>query len=124
MKKVLNTIAVVLVASAVSFAAKADDKRIEYRSSNLNVGMYEFGGANSLKLNLALTKDAGKLASIKLMNEKGETLYTETVGRKATGYNFRFDFSKIESGKYFIEVKTGERVITKEVVRNTNTLSY
>jgi hypothetical protein len=134
MKKLTSIIAIALLATTV-FNANAEDKKttatnttantpLEYKSSNLNVGMYEFGKANSLKLNMALTKDAGKTATIKLMNEKGTVLNEERIGKKLTGYNVRFDFSTVEAGKYFIEITEGEHIITKEIIKGTSTLSY
>ncbi len=133
MKTLKTTIAIALLATTVFFNANAEDKRTEntnsntmlnYKSTNLNVGMYEFGQANSMKLNLALTKDAGKTATIKLMDAKGTLLNEERIGKKLTGYNFRFDFSTVEAGKYFIEITNGEHIITKEIVKGTSTLSY
>ena len=97
---------------------------LDYKRSNLNVGMYESGKVNSMKLNMALTKDAGKMATIKLMDGKGTVLNEERVGKKLTGYNFRFDFSTVEAGKYFIEITEGDIIITKEIIKSTNTLSY
>ena len=92
--------------------------------SNLNVGMYEVGNVNSLQLSLSLTKDAGKIAIVKLMNEKGDVLNEDRIGKKATGYKFKYDFSTIEAGKYFIEITNGEYVITKEILKGKGTLSY
>ncbi len=128
-----SVIAIALLATTVFFNANAEDKKNEstnsntmlnYKSSNLNVGMYEAGKANSLKLNMALTKDAGKKATVKLMDEKGSVLNEERIGKKLTGYNLRFDFSTVEAGKYFIEITEGDNIITKEIIKSTNTLSY
>ncbi|WP_262709277.1 hypothetical protein [Emticicia agri] len=43
MKKLTSTIAIALLATTLAFNANAEDKKIEYKSSNLNVGMYEAG---------------------------------------------------------------------------------
>lgn len=130
-----SVIAIALLATTVFFNANAEDKKtgttntssstmLEYKSSNLNVGMYESGKANSMKLNMALTKDAGKMATVKLMDEKGTVLNEERIGKKLTGYNFRFDFSTVEAGRYFIEITNGEHIITKEIIKGISTLSY
>lgn len=145
MKTLKTTIAIALIATTTFFNANAEDKKEDkkldkneaaattanslanYKMSNLNVGMYEVGGANSLKLNLSLTKDAGKTAIIKLKNEDGVVLNEERVGKKDTAYNFRFDFSETPSGKYFIEITNGEYIITKEILKlgaAQSTLSY
>ncbi|WP_238806852.1 T9SS type A sorting domain-containing protein [Emticicia aquatica] len=130
-----SVIAIALLATTVFFNANAEDKKNEnasthsasmlnYKASNLNVGMYEFGYVNSLKLNINLTKDAGKTASVRLMDEAGVVLNQEIIGKKATGYNLRFDFSNVKTGKYFLEITSGDRVITKEIVKDKSTLSY
>jgi hypothetical protein len=134
MKKLTSSIAIALLVTTTVFNANAEDRKVatntaasttlDYKSSKLNVGMYEFGKANSMKLNMALTKDAGKIATIKLMDEKGTVLNEERIGKKLTGYNFRFDFSTVVAGKYYIEISNGEHLITKEIVKGTSTLSY
>jgi hypothetical protein len=130
-----SVIAIALLATTVFFNANAEDKKtgttntssstmLDYKGSNLNIGMYELGKANSLKLSMSLTKDAGKMAIVKIMDEKGSVLNEERIGKKLTGYNFRFDFSTVKSGKYFIEITNGEHIITKEIVKGASTLSY
>ena len=137
MKTLQSKITIALLATTVFLNANAEDKKLEkneaattsnlvlnYKMTNLKVGMYEVGKVNSLKLNLSFTKDAGKTATVKLMNENGTVLSEERISKKATGYNFRFDFSSIETGKYFIEITNGEYIITKEIIKGKGTLSY
>lgn len=135
MKTLKTKIAIALLATTVFFNANAEDKKTEntntnsskmlsYKMSNLNIGMYEVGNVNSLNLNIALTKDAGNTATIRLMDEKGSVLNQETIGKKLAGYNFRYDFKNMKSGKYFIEVTNGNQIITREIVKENGTLSY
>ena len=137
MKTLKTTIVIALLATTVFFNANAEDKKLEkneasiasnslitYKMSNLKVGMYEVGSVNSMKLNFTLTKDADKIAVVKLMDENGTVLTQERIGKKETAYNFRFDFSESAAGKYFIEVTNGEYVITKEILKGKGTLSY
>lgn len=124
MKTLTSTIAIALLASTLAFNANAEDKKIEYKSSNLNVGMYEAGHTNSMKLNMNLTKDKGVAATIKLMNADGSILHEEVLGKKVESYKLCFDMSNVQAGKYYVEVKNGDRIITKEIVKSTSTLSY
>ncbi len=137
MKTLQSTIAIALLATTVFFNANAEDKKLEkneasttsnslatYKMSNLKVGMYEVGSVNSMKLNFTLTKDADKIAVVKLMDENGTVLTQERIGKKETAYNFRFDFSESALGKYFIEVTNGDHIITKEILKGKGTLSY
>ena len=137
MKTLKSTLAIALLATTVFFNANAEDKKLEknetsaassslanYKMSNLKVGMYEVGSVNSMKLNFTLTKDADKIAVVKLMDENGTVIIQERIGKKETAYNFRFDFSESASGKYFIEVTNGNHIITKEILKGKGTLSY
>jgi len=124
MKTLTSTIAIALLATTLAFNANADDKKIEYKSSKLNVGMYEAGYTNSMKLNMNLTKDQGVKATVKLMTEDGTILHEEVLGKKIAAYKLCFDMSNVEAGKYYVEVKNGDRIITKEIVKGAHTLSY
>jgi hypothetical protein len=135
MKTLKTKIAIALLATTVFFNANAEDKKLEpsttktslmsnYKASNLNVGMYEVGNVNSLKLNISLTKDTDKTATVKLIDEKGTVLSQETISKKLASYQVRFDFSGVKSGKYFIEITNGDNIITKEIIKSNNTLSY
>lgn len=120
MKKHLLIIAIILF----SLHANADDKKIEYRSSNLNIAMYEYEHVNSLKLSLNIIKDKGQKAKVKLMDAYGRTLHEELIGRKQTAVNVRVDLSSAPAGKYYVELTSGDRIITKEVKRDQHSLSY
>ncbi|RFS17174.1 T9SS type A sorting domain-containing protein [Emticicia sp. C21] len=120
MKKQLLIIAIILF----SLQAYADDKKIEYRSSNLNIAMYEYEHVNSLKLSLNILKDRGQKAKVKLMDAEGRTLHEEVIGRKLTSINVRLDLSTAPAGTYYVELTSGDRIITKEVKRDQHSLSY
>ncbi|RFS17332.1 hypothetical protein [Emticicia sp. C21] len=124
MKKLTSTIAIALLATTLVFNANAEDKKMEYKSSNLNVGMYEAGHTKSMKLNMTLTKDKGVGATIKLMDADGSILHEEVLGKKVESYKLCFDMSNVKAGKYYVEVKNGERIITKEILKSASTLSY
>jgi hypothetical protein len=120
MKKQLLIIAIILF----SLHANADDKKIEYRSSNLKIAMYEYEHVNSLKLSLNIVKDRGQKAKVKLMDAEGRTLHEELIGRKPTAVNVRIDLSTAPAGTYYVELTSGDRIITKEVKRDQHSLSY
>jgi hypothetical protein len=120
MKKQFLIIAIILF----SLHAYADDKKIEYRSSNLKMAMYEYEHVNSLKLSLNIIKDKGRKAKVKLMDADGRTLHEEVISRKPTAVNVRLDLTAAPVGKYYIELTSGDRIITKEVKRGHQSLSY
>lgn len=120
MKKLILIIAVALFSTTV----QAEDKRIDYRESQLNVGMYEYENINSLKLNANISKDKGLKASIRLLDAAGNQISVNRVNKKSTLVCLRFDLSEAPIGKYYLEVTSGDRIITKEIIKNAHTLSY
>lgn len=124
MKKLFKTIAIALVATVVTFNANADDKKIAYRESKLNVGMYEAGAAKSLILNVMVTKNDDAKARVKLMDAEGNTIYTETISKKAGSHKLSLDMSNAPKGKYYLEIVNGASILTKEINREADSLKY
>ncbi len=120
MKNLILIIAVALLSTTVH----AEEKKIDYRESNLNVGMYEYKSTNSLKLNVNISKDKGLKASVKLLDSVGNLVYSETTSKKSTSANLRLDLSQAPVGTYYLEVTSGDRIITKEITKGQQTLSY
>lgn len=120
MKKLILIIAVALFSTTV----QAEDKKIDYRESQLNVGMYEYKNTNSLILNINVSKDKGLKASVRLLDQNGNQIYSETSNKKSTCANLRINLSEAPVGVYYLEVTSGDRIITREIVKNAHTLSY
>ncbi len=120
MKKLILIIAVALLSTTV----QAEDKKIDYKESNLGVAMYESQNTNSMKLNVNVSKDKGLKAMVKLLNSKGDLIYVEVANKKSTSANLRFDLNEAPIGTYYLEVTSGDRIITKEIIKGQNTLSY
>ena len=58
------------------------------------------------------------------MDAEGTILHEEVIGRKSTAVNVRLDLSSAPIGKYYVELTSGDRIITKEVNRAQQSLSY
>lgn len=120
MKKLILIIAVALLSTTV----QAEDKKIDYKESNLKVGMYEYKNTNSLKLNVNISKDKGLKANVRLLDSNGNLVYGEIANKNSISATLRLDLSEAPVGTYYLEVTSGDRIITKEIVKNAHTLSY
>jgi hypothetical protein len=77
------------------------------------VGMYRI--RESLTMRLMVEKQAGERVLVRLLNEQGQIIHREVVGKPAKKYACNFDFSNTEDGQYTIEVTNGMEVITKAI---------
>lgn len=83
-------------------------------------GMNMFPKINSTKMNLLLENPYGIKLKIRLLNEKNEVVYNESVGRKQTKYWRKFDMSQLKDGRYRFEVSNGVETQSREVDLSTN----
>jgi hypothetical protein len=82
-------------------------------------GMNMFPKINSTKMNLLIENQYGIKLHIKLLNEKNEVLYNETIGRKQTKYWRKFDMGQLKDGHYRFEVSNGVETQSREVDLST-----
>lgn len=74
---------------------------------------------HSMTVCLSVEKEAGNKTIIRLLNQRGEALHTEVVGRLAQKYSRRFDLSGVADGVYTIEVRNGQEVMHRSVSLTT-----
>ncbi len=67
------------------------------------------------RLVLSLEKQAGNVVSVRLVNTKGATLFTQNVAKRQTSAQLRLDVSQLPDGDYSVEVSNGEKVTTHQV---------
>ncbi len=80
---------------------------------NFEVGMYRI--QESLTMRLLMKKKLGKTVSIRLLNQRGQVLHEEVVGKQMQKYGRNFDFSQIKDGRYTLEISDGREVVQKDV---------
>ncbi|TDB63976.1 hypothetical protein [Arundinibacter roseus] len=87
---------------------------------SFQVGMYRV--KDSLSMKLLLEKQAGERVVVRLLNQSGETLHEEFLGKKMKKYARSFDFSQIKDGRYTLEISNGDERILKEIRLSTTDL--
>lgn len=82
------------------------------------IGMYRV--QESMTMRLMMEKQAGEKVTVRLLNDNGQTIHQEVVGKSTKKYACNFDFSNIQDGQYTIEIASGNEVITKSIKLATN----
>lgn len=119
MKKLIKTIAIVLFASATTFASNlVDDKKEVKQPKSFELGMYNV--KNTSKIRLMLEKAKGDLITVSLTNKKGDVLHKETINKKKTFYSTNFQLDGLEDGTYNFVIEGNEEKIVREVKVSTN----
>lgn len=118
MKKLFKTLAVVLIASATTFASATDDKMAIKEIDTFAVGMYKL--KNTSKVRLMLDKFQTSTILVQLADENGNLLHREFISKKQMDYSKTFDLSKLADGTYTFTIENGIEKETHNVVISTN----
>ncbi|MDP5120400.1 MAG: FimB/Mfa2 family fimbrial subunit [Spirosomaceae bacterium] len=118
MKKLFKTLAVVLIASATTFASATDDKMAIKEIDTFAVGMYKL--KNTSKVRLMLDKFQTSTILVQLADENGNLLHREFISKKQMDYSKTFDLSKLADGTYTFTIENGIKKETHNVVISTN----
>ncbi|QJD80259.1 T9SS type A sorting domain-containing protein [Spirosoma rhododendri] len=109
-------VAFTLVSSAVSFCEAKPIVRPVKQAAAYEVSMYTATNGN---LRLALDKQKGGRVTVSMKNDKGNTLFTQYVGKRETQSRFMFDISALPDGVYTVEISNGAETKTQELTINT-----
>ncbi len=120
MKKLI----LVLAMAAFSLQSNANDLKIDYKESNFNLSINKAPTKGFYNVNLRISKDSDEKATLKVLDANGREVYSEVFGKKLTDFKVALDLSQADYGTYFIELTSGDRIVTKEISINKNTLSY
>lgn len=78
-------------------------------SQTMNAAIYPV--SNSLKLKLMVENPFRVPLAVKLMNERGETLYATRLPRNERVHMHKFDMAHVPDGSYSVEVSDGVNVL-------------
>ncbi|GAB2792705.1 hypothetical protein GCM10027275_42040 [Rhabdobacter roseus] len=73
----------------------------------------------SMRIQLMVEKKAGEKVVVRLLNQHGDILHEELIGRLTQRYARSFDFSQLQDGQYSVQVKNGKEVKQKAINLNT-----
>ena len=114
MKNLLTATAILLMAIASSFFARANDGNVNpNKSKTFEVGMYQ--GINSLVMNVLIEKTEDQRLFVILKDAEGTVLAKDRIAKHQSVYHGKFDMTGLEDGKYTIEFIKGDERIVKEI---------
>lgn len=110
MKNSIKTIAIAFALFATTFAANAGEKETT-KVAGFNTGVYT---TKAGKVNVLIEKASQDAATVILLkNEKGETVYRETVGKSQQKFGRSLNLDELEAGKYELKVISNGETQTK-----------
>lgn len=107
------------VSSTVSAVAGDDHSKAASPKAVASFQSSMYVVANSAKMQLAVDKSAGAAVDIKIMNDKGEILAAQRLGKKDTNFRGRFDMSQLADGRYQIVISNGKEETKRAVTIST-----
>ena len=84
------------------------------------VGIYRI--QKSLTMNVLVEKKLGDRVIIHLIDQKGNVLYENVMGRREQKSGYKLDFSEIQDGNYSVVVTNGTQELVKEIKLSTFSL--
>jgi hypothetical protein len=109
MKKLLKTLAVVVLCSAFTSAIAAEP----IKPATFKVGTYAIKDTEKIKV--LLEKSLGSKLSLSLKDESSQVLYSEVIGKNKKKYNLNLDLADLKPGKYTLIVSNGPEKFTKSL---------
>lgn len=93
--------------------ANTSQPQVVVQPKTFGISLYRV--QQSLTMHLNMEKKAGERATVRLLDQNGQVLHEEWVGRLTKKYACEFDFSQIKDGRYTIEVANGAEVSRKNI---------
>ena len=119
MKKLFKTFAILLLATATTFATTSeDDKKKVKQPTSFDIGMYNVKNTSTIRL--MLEKAKGDIITIKLRDETGDILHKEVVRKNNTFYKTNFQLDGLSDGTYQFEISSDNEKVVREVTVSTN----
>jgi hypothetical protein len=127
MKKMLKSFTaaafgLVLLSSSVS--ALPVETKIECKSNNcrnFRMGMYQI--KNTVTMKVLIEKALGERMILRLLNDKGQILHEEHIGKSARKFGRKLNFSEIQDGNYTLEISDNQERIVKYIRLATKDVS-
>ncbi|GAB3546954.1 T9SS type A sorting domain-containing protein [Spirosoma fluminis] len=105
-----------LIALTTNAFATSDDKATAPASFQSSVYV-----STTSSIRVAIDKEKGQTVQIRLVDEKGRVVATESIAKKQSQFRGRFDVNKLPDGHYTLEITDGTSVETRGIDVATNT---
>ncbi|WP_461127785.1 T9SS type A sorting domain-containing protein [Spirosoma aerophilum] len=115
MKTLLTTL--LLAASLTATSSSVTQAENQPARKPTQVATYQTGIYTTTegKLQIALDKQTGGALTVRLVNQKGDVLFDQQIGKQQTSARLRLDLSELSDGAYQVVISNGRDVTTRSV---------
>jgi len=127
MKKMLTSfaaVAFVLTLLSSSVSALSFDTKVECKNNNcrnFRMGMYQI--KNTVTMKVLIEKSLGEKMAVRLLNDKGQILHEEYIGKSMRKFGRKLNFSEIPDGNYTLEISDNQERIVRYIRLATKNVS-
>ncbi|MFD1140952.1 T9SS type A sorting domain-containing protein [Larkinella insperata] len=116
MKALINTLLVALTLTAASFNTANADTNKPKKAAAFQSGIHTTADG---KLQVAVQKENTSPVVVNLLDEKGNTIFSQQIGKRQEAVRLRMDVSNLPDGVYQVAISNGVETTTKEVTLST-----
>ncbi|GAB3280673.1 hypothetical protein GCM10027347_55970 [Larkinella harenae] len=116
MKTLINTLLVALTLTAATFNPASATPKEPKKAAAFQSAMYT---TTEGKLQVAVQKETTSPVLIQLLDQKGNAVFSQKIGKRQDAVRYRFDVSYLPDGVYQVAISNGVEIITKEVTLAT-----
>lgn len=116
MKALINTLLVALTLTAASLNVANADTNKPKKAAAFQTGIYTTLDG---KLQVAVQKETTSPVVVNLLDEKGNTVFSQQIGKRQEAVRLRMDVSNLPDGVYQVAISNGVETTTKEVTLST-----
>ncbi len=123
-KQIVIALAIGLLLNVPTFARSIDSAplpTVNYpEKPAFQIGMYQV--IHSLNVNVMIEKALGQRVTIEVLNERGEVLHRDVLGKKQRKYARALNFSEMSDGQYDVVISSGDQRVVRQVQLDSQTL--
>ncbi|GAB3314538.1 hypothetical protein GCM10027299_02760 [Larkinella ripae] len=116
MKTIFNTLLVALTLTAASFNAAVASPKEPKKAAAFQSGIFTTIDG---KLQIAVQKETTSTVMVQLLDQKGNAVYYQKIGKRQDAIRYKFDVSNLPDGVYQVSISNGVETTTKEVTLAT-----
>ena len=116
MKALFNTLLVAFALTAASFNTVQADPTKPKKAAAFQTGIHTTAEG---KLQVAVQKETTSAVLVRLLDEKGNAVFSQQISKRQDAVRLRLDVSNLPDGMYQVAVSNGVKTTTKEVTLAT-----
>ncbi|GAB3284706.1 hypothetical protein GCM10027347_61740 [Larkinella harenae] len=116
MKALFNTLLLALTLTATTFNAATANPKEPKKAAAFQSAMYT---TTEGKLQVAVQKETTSPLLVQLLDQKGNAVFSQKIGKRQDAVRYRFDVSNLPDGVYQVTISNGVETTSKEITLAT-----